>query len=131
MGIQVKGNDFSIQGRMAMGVKGITLNEGDEVITALPIRDPSDDFVIFTKNGNAKRTSLKEIPTQNRGGKGLIIGSDNLATVVLANDEDNILISGDKNSICISCKELPKLNRSNAIGNAVIKNSIIASVTKI
>ena len=45
-------------------------------------------------------------------------------------DTDNILILGDKNSICISAQEIPLLGRT-SIGNQVIKNSKINSVSKV
>jgi hypothetical protein len=41
-----------------------------------------------------------------------------------------VLVVGDKTSICITAAEIPELNRM-AIGNAVIKNGGVRSVSKV
>ena len=53
-----------------------------------------------------------------------------IAGVTLIDDQDNILILGDKSSICVSAQEIPLLGRA-SIGNQVIKNSKINSVSKV
>ena len=53
-----------------------------------------------------------------------------IAGVTLVDDYDNILILGDKISICVSAQEIPLLGRA-SIGNQVIKNSKINSVSKV
>ena len=131
MSIRIKSTEISSQGRLTTGVKGITLSKDDEVLTALPIRDLKDDLAIFYTAGTAKRISLTELPCQNRAGKGLTVADKNLASASLVNDNDVVLISGDTNSICVSCKDIPKMARSNAFGNTMIKNSKIVSVTKV
>jgi DNA gyrase subunit A len=57
-------------GRPAAGVKGITLNKGDHVLTMEVLKEGSDVFVI-TSNGFGKRTSAGLYPTRKRGGKGV------------------------------------------------------------
>ena len=64
-------------GRTAYGVKGITLEEGDEVVSAeaLPpvvegVAAPT--ILTATANGYGKRSELAEYRTQSRGGKGII-----------------------------------------------------------
>jgi transcriptional regulator of nitric oxide reductase len=48
----------------------------------------------------------------------------------LVDDTDNILLVGIPNSICISAKDIPELTRV-AVGNQMIKNSVIKKVVKI
>jgi DNA gyrase subunit A len=64
-------------GRTAYGVKGITLEEGDEVVSAesLPaLAEGAPELAILTvtANGYGKRSELSEYRVQSRGGKGII-----------------------------------------------------------
>ena len=135
MSIRFKTNEINPIGRLAMGVKGIKLAEGDEVIAAMPVHKETDQVAIFSKLGLAKKVELKEFPVQGRSGKGTIAykPSDQTGEVIAAamvSDEDKILICGNKTSICFSAKELPQLGKQ-SIGNIVIKNNRVLSVTKI
>jgi len=57
-------------GRVAAGVKGMTLDRGDRVLTMEVLGEGTDVFVI-TSNGYGKRTSAGLYPTHRRGGKGV------------------------------------------------------------
>lgn len=130
MGIQFSLNDVSATGKAARGVKGINLKEEDFVAAALSVHDENDDLAIFFENGKGKRILLKEIPKQNRAGKGLKLGSgDKVAAISLVNDKDNILVSGFTNSLYVSAKEIPVFGRT-AGGNAIIKGNI-STVSKV
>jgi DNA gyrase subunit A len=62
-------------GRTAYGVKGITLSEGDEVVSATVVaaEEAADATILtVTRNGYGKRTVLGEYRLQSRGGKGII-----------------------------------------------------------
>jgi DNA gyrase subunit A len=61
-------------GRQAHGVKGISLEEGDEVVGMIVANGDDDPASLLTvcENGFGKRTLLTEYRSQNRGGKGLI-----------------------------------------------------------
>jgi DNA gyrase subunit A len=60
-------------GRVAAGVKGISLREGDEVVEMLVINDDEDVHVLtVSENGYGKRTSTRDYPTKHRGGMGVI-----------------------------------------------------------
>lgn len=135
MGIKFNSTDISPTSRVTCGVKGIALSKDDYIVAALPVRDAQDKLAIFSESGLAKKISLKELPTQTRGGKGLACykptNSTGLtAAASLVADTDNILVLGDKSSICISASEIPELSRA-SIGNIVIKNSKILSVSKV
>ena len=121
--------------RTTTGIKGITLNKDDYIVSALPVRNSNDNLAIFTNNGLCKKLKLDELPMQKRAGKGLMCYKPTDSTgyitgAALVDDTDNILILGDKNSICISAQEIPLLSRT-SIGNQVIKNSKINSVSKV
>ena len=118
-------------GRVASGVKSIKLEEGDEVLVGLPIHKTTDNLAVFSKVGYAKKTSLDEFPVQGRGGKGLRCTSNtDIIGAALISDEDNLLLCGIPNSICISATDIPALGRV-SLGNVMIKNSIVKKVVKI
>lgn len=118
-------------GRVASGVKSIKLEEGDEVLVGLPIHKTTDSLAVFSKVGYAKKTSLDEFPVQGRGGKGLRCTSNtDIIGAALISNEDNLLLCGIPNSICISATDIPALGRA-SLGNVMIKNSIVKKVVKI
>lgn len=122
-------------GRVSQGVKGIKLGEDDEVIIGLPIHKENDTLAVFFDRGTAKKISLDELPIQGRGGKGLLVGrsaniNGEVAGAALIDDNDNILIVGKPNSICIAAKDIPLLGRT-AGGNNMLKGSTVTSVVKI
>ena len=59
-------------GRDTMGVKAITLKEGDSVVSAMLIKDKDGMILTMTENGYGKRTRINEYPLQARSGKGVI-----------------------------------------------------------
>ena len=59
-------------GRDTMGVKAITLKEGDSVVSAMLIKDRDGMILTMTENGYGKRTRIDEYPLQARSGKGVI-----------------------------------------------------------
>jgi DNA gyrase subunit A len=129
MSIKFPTKDIGTIGRLTTGIKGINLAEGDEVITALPVHKDTDKVAIFTAGGLGKKVDLKDFPSQNRGGKGTIASKEEIVGAAMVSDEDNILVVGNKNSICFSAKDIPLLSRS-GIGNILIKNNRVLSVTK-
>lgn len=119
-------------GRVAAGVKTIKLAEDDEVIVGLPIHKNNDYLTIITENGFGKKTSLDEYPLQARGGKGVMCyrpneTTGNLAGAAMVDEDDNILIIGKPNSICISTKDIPLLTRL-SVGNIMIKSKVMKIV---
>ena len=130
MSIRFETKDIAPIGRVTAGVKSIKLNEDDEVLVGLPIKHKTDMLAIFGVNGMGRKTSLEEFPVQGRGGKGLKVGSGEVCGAALISDDDNILIIGKPNSICINATEIPALGRV-SMGNIMIKNSIIKGIIKI
>lgn len=71
MSIRFEEADVRSMGRPAAGVRGITLDKGDEVV-AMAIADPQATLLVAGENGIGKRTPFDEYRTQSRGGKGII-----------------------------------------------------------
>ncbi|MDQ6734122.1 MAG: DNA gyrase subunit A [Nitrospirota bacterium] len=71
--IRFKEEDVRPMGRTAHGVRGITLEEGNQVIGMETITPDSSTAVLtITENGFGKRTPVSEYRLQGRGGKGII-----------------------------------------------------------
>lgn len=132
--IRFESTDILPSSRITIGVKGINISEEDYVVAALPIRNINDQLAIFSKNGMGKKVKIDEFPIQKKAGKGLIcykptLTSGEIVAAALIDDNDNILLVGNKNSLCISAKEIPLLGR-NSIGNQLIKDNALSSVSK-
>ena len=120
-----------ISSRTAQGVKGMKLNDGDNVIAALPIIDPVDYLAIVSKNGLGKKMQIDELTLQNRGGKGLLCYKGEIAGAEIIKESDNLLINGNKSSIVISGKDIPTLGRV-SMGNIMLKNNEqVISITQV
>ncbi len=77
MAIRFEESDVRSMGRSAYGVKGVTLDDGDEVVSAeaLPVVEEggaAPTILSVTGNGYGKRSELSEYRIQSRGGKGII-----------------------------------------------------------
>jgi DNA gyrase subunit A len=71
--IRFKEEDVRAMGRTAHGVRGITLEAGDEVIGMETITPDSTTAILtVTEGGYGKRTPVNEYRVQGRGGKGII-----------------------------------------------------------
>jgi hypothetical protein len=75
------------------------------------------------------------LPLQTRAGKGLICHKPSdingiIAAISLVANEDNVLLCGEKNSICISAKDIPTLGRT-CVGNIMLKGGNLLSATKV
>lgn len=135
MGIKFNSMEVSATSRATTGVKGMSLKTDDTIAAVLPIRNAFDKLAIFVESGVAKKIDLSDFITQHRGGKGLICYkptdiTGEVRAAALVSDEDNLLICGDTNSICVSAKEIPLLSRT-SVGNQILKGSKIVSVSKV
>lgn len=134
MSIHFETNIINPIGRATAGVKSIKLDDGDEVIAGLPVVK-GDVVAVLTENGMGKKVLVEELPIQGRSGKGVGVYKPTPSTgdvmgAVIVKDEDNILVVGKPNSICVSAAEIPLVGRA-AQGNIVLKGSKVQSVVKI
>jgi DNA gyrase subunit A len=85
-------------GRVGAGVRGITLDEGDEVVGMICVEPESkQDVLVLSENGYGKRTDLDEYRITNRGGKGVktINVTDKtgkLVSIQAVTDENDLMI---------------------------------------
>jgi DNA gyrase subunit A len=93
--------DVTPHGRTSRGVKGMTLEAGQQVIAMLVAEDETQSVLTATENGYGKRTSIVEYTRHGRGTKGMIAiqqsernGKVVAATLVRPNDE--IMLITDK-----------------------------------
>ena len=70
MCIRFKETDVRATGRTSMGVIGMNLNHGDEIV-GMQLDHQGDSLLIVSENGLGKRTYLEEFTVQKRGGKGV------------------------------------------------------------
>jgi DNA gyrase subunit A len=94
-------NDVRPMGRQARGVKGMNLDEGQQVIAMLVAEDEQQSVLTATENGYGKRTSITEYTRHGRGTKGMIAiatsernGKVVAATLVRADDEIMLITTG-------------------------------------
>ncbi len=70
MCIRFKETDVRSTGRTSMGVIGMNLTPGDEII-GMQLHIQGDSLLIVSDNGMGKRTDMEEFTVQKRGGKGV------------------------------------------------------------
>ena len=103
--IRFPGSDVRRMGRVARGVRGMKLAEGDE-IRGLEVLDVDESLLLLTltENGYGKRTALGEYRLQGRGGQGIIninTGDRNGAVVgsMQVRDDDSIMLITDSGRV--------------------------------
>lgn len=99
-GKAVRFNESAVRamGRTACGVRGVKLEDGQEVISL--IVENEGHILTVTENGYGKRTPFSEYPTKGRGGKGMksIKTTDRNGEqvgAVLVNDTDEVMLITD------------------------------------
>lgn len=112
-------------GRIAKGVKGIKLNEGDFVISAKVITNTAKQIVSITKKGYIKRTPLSEFNVTGRYTKGGKLQkfkdeSDWLVDFLPVEDEKEVIIVSTGASIKVKFTDIALLGK-NAQGSQSIK----------
>ena len=70
MCIRFNEKDVRSTGRASMGVIGMTLDDGDEIV-AMQMNTQGDHLLTVSENGYGKRTEIDEFKVQHRGGKGV------------------------------------------------------------
>ena len=70
MCIRFKETDVRATGRASMGVIGMSLGDGDDIV-GMQLDHQGDSLLIVSDNGMGKRTYLDEFTVQKRGGKGV------------------------------------------------------------
>ena len=136
--IRFQETDVRSMGRTAMGVIGMQLNDGDEVI-GMQLNTQGDHLLIVSANGMGKLTSIDEFKSQNRGGKGVkcykimektgnVIGVKNLHM-----DDEIMMINTEGIVIRMMCSDISVLGRvtSGVKLMNLSENVSVASIAKV
>ena len=99
-GKAIRFNESTVRpiGRVGAGVRGIMLDESDEVIGMICIEpDSKQDVLVLSENGYGKRTDLDEYRVTNRGGKGvktinITEKTGDLISIQAVTDENDLMI---------------------------------------
>lgn len=127
-------------GRGSIGVRGITMEENDEVIGMIVVNDLENDTVlVVSEKGYGKRTAVEDYRITNRGGKGVITlniteKTGNLIAIQNVTDEDGLMIINKSGvAIRMNMDEMRVMGR-NTQGVRMInlkKNDEIAAIAKV
>ena len=97
-------NNVRGMGRVARGVRGITL-QGDDYVVGVAVVDDEKSLLTVTENGMGKRTRFDDFrQMKHRGGKGVTCHNitektGNLATVITVADDDDIMLITNEGTI--------------------------------
>lgn len=127
-------------GRGSIGVRGITMEENDEVIGMIVVNDVERETVlVVSEKGYGKRTAVEDYRITNRGGKGVITlniteKTGNLIAIQNVTDEDGLMIINKSGvAIRMNMDEMRVMGR-NTQGVRMInlkKNDEIAAIAKV
>lgn len=85
-------------GRTSIGVRGMWLDEGDEVVGMVVVNDPQKETIlVVSENGLGKRSNVEDYRVTNRGGKGVKTlevteKTGQLTAIKCVTDEDDLMI---------------------------------------
>lgn len=127
-------------GRTSIGVRGITLEDNDEVIGMIIANDlEKESVLVVSEKGYGKRTAVEDYRITNRGGKGVITlniteKTGNLIAIQNVTDEDGLMIINKSGvAIRMAVEELRVMGR-NTQGVRLINlknNDEIAAIAKV
>ena len=125
--VKCETKDIRAIGRVARGVKGIGLNEGDYLVSASVFPADTKEILTISEKGYIKRTSAKEITITGRGTKGSRIHKLNdtddrlIGWAALVNQTETVIVSSNA-QIKINLNEVNLLSKG-AQGTKSIKLS--------
>ena len=113
--IRITTKDIRPIGRVAKGIRGIKLNDGDKVCCAYPIKADTNYIISVTNSGLFKKTPISEFSVQGKNTKGAKIhkltGKDTMADFIALGAETEILVASSKACIKLSVNDVPTLSR--------------------
>jgi len=130
--------DVRSTGRVSMGVIGMNLSDGDEVI-GMQLDSQGEYMLTVSEKGMGKLTALEEFTPQIRGGKGvkcykIMEKTGNVVGVKMVNkDHEVLMISTEGIVIRIACEDISVLGRvtSGVKLMEVGEDITVASVAKV
>ncbi|MCF6289489.1 MAG: DNA gyrase subunit A [Desulfobacterales bacterium] len=103
MSIRFHESDVRAMGRVAAGVRGITLRPGDKVVGMVVLEDDKSILAV-TENGYGKRSPVEDYRLQRRGGRGVIAikaseRNGKTIGVLMVTDEDEVMMIASSGKI--------------------------------
>jgi len=117
MSIRFNERDVRPMGRVAAGVKGITLRHGDNVV-GVEVLASNYSILAVTENGYGKRSSVNEYRLQKRGGKGIIAikasqrNGKIIGAMQVVEDDEIMLIASSGKIIRINMQNIRVIGRN-------------------
>ncbi len=135
-------NAVRVMGRVATGVRGMRLDEGDDEVVGMVVVNHAEkeSIMVVSENGYGKRSQVEDYRKTNRGGKGvktLNITDKTGRLVAIKNvTDDNDLMIINKSGITIrlavaECRIMGRATQGVRLINLTKKNDVIASVCKV
>jgi DNA gyrase subunit A len=138
LSIRFHEDDIRSMGRTAVGVRGISLGKGDEVV-GMELLKPGGNLLTVTVNGYGKRTAVDEYRIQSRGGKGVIALKVTektgavLGVAQVSEDDDVMLVTDGGKIIRMPVREI-RISGRNTQGVRLIgmeENEHVASLARL
>ena len=126
-------------GRNATGVRGIRIEEQDEVVGMICVNDQESNVLVVSENGYGKRSHIEDYRITNRGGKGVKTISitektgDLIAIKNVTNENDLMIIKKSGVAIRLGVENMRVMGRATqGVRLITLKNNEqIAAVTKV
>ncbi len=105
-------------GRLARGVKGVTLRDEDDLVVGLETVNGDETLLIMCEHGYGKRSRVEDFRQTNRGGVGVrsIITSERngkvVAAVCVSDDDSMVLMSGGGQTIRFRVRDMRVMGRN-------------------
>jgi len=105
-------------GRVARGVRGVTLKDKEDYVVSCEVVNPNDTLLLVCENGFGKRSEVDEFRHTNRGGKGvraITINKRNgfLVAALRVDEKDGILMMSEQGqTLRTSIKDIRVMGRS-------------------
>jgi DNA gyrase subunit A len=96
-------SDIRPSGRMARGVRGMSLGTEDRLV-GMEVLSHGQTLFAVTENGYGKRTAIDEYPIHRRGGKGVITIKTSernglVVAILLVHEDDDLMLITDRGKI--------------------------------
>lgn len=119
-GMAVRFDETNVRpmGRMARGVRGVTLKSAEDYIVACEVVEGTETVLVVCENGFGKRSQVEDFRHTKRGGSGVrsIVTSERNGNVIGAlcvTDKDSVvMMSGGGQAVRINLKDLRVLSRN-------------------
>lgn len=135
-------NAVRVMGRVATGVRGMRLDDGDDAVVGMVVVNKPDEetIMVVSENGYGKRSQVEEYRVTNRGTKGvktlnITEKTGRLVAIKNVNDDNDLMII-NRSDITIrlsvgECRVMGRNTQGVRLINLTKKNDVIASVCKV